>query len=44
LTCNYGINKITKDENCLFDLKRICRAHNQGIKKLLVEADKTIRR
>lgn len=42
LTCDYGINKITKDTNSLFGLKRICRSHNNSIGKLLIEAYKTI--
>jgi peptidoglycan/xylan/chitin deacetylase (PgdA/CDA1 family) len=41
-TCDYGINKITKDPNSLFGLKRICRSHNSSIGKLLIEAFKTI--
>ena len=43
LTCDYGINQITKDPNSLFGLKRICRSHNQSIRKVLAEANKTIR-
>lgn len=42
LTCDYGINNITKDPDCLFGLKRICRSHNQSMGKFLIEAFKTI--
>ena len=43
LTCDYGINRITRDNKCLFGLKRICRSHNHRIGKLLTEAYKTVR-
>ena len=42
LTCNYGINKITRCPSCLYGLKRICREHNSGIGSLLKEAYKTV--
>lgn len=35
LSCKYGLNKITKDPDCLFGLKRIARSHNRSIGKLL---------
>lgn len=44
LTCNFGINVISKDKDCLFELKRICRAHNQSIEKVLTEGMKTIKK
>jgi peptidoglycan/xylan/chitin deacetylase (PgdA/CDA1 family) len=44
LTCDYGLNRITKDKDTLFSLKRICRSHKYSIDKLLEDADKTIKR
>lgn len=44
LTCNFGINVISKDKDCLYELKRICRAHNQSIEKVLTEGMKTIKK
>jgi peptidoglycan/xylan/chitin deacetylase (PgdA/CDA1 family) len=43
LSCMYGINKITRDPECLYDLKRICRSHGVSVEKLLENAAKTIR-
>ncbi|SHO43349.1 polysaccharide deacetylase family protein [Anaerocolumna xylanovorans] len=43
LTCDYGINKITKDKETLYHLKRICRSHNYPIDELLEDVRKTIR-
>jgi peptidoglycan/xylan/chitin deacetylase (PgdA/CDA1 family) len=40
LSCKYGINIITKDPEKLFGLKRICRSHRYGIRKLLKEVMK----
>lgn len=40
LTCDYGINKISRNIGNLFGLKRICRAHGMPIGKLLKEAAK----
>lgn len=44
LTCNFGINVISKDKECLYEMKRICRAHNQSIEKVLTEGMKTIKK
>lgn len=44
LTCNFGINVISKDKDCLYELKRICRAHNQSIETVLTEGMKTIKK
>ncbi|WOO38058.1 polysaccharide deacetylase family protein [Anaerocolumna sp. AGMB13020] len=44
LTCDYGLNRISKDKDTLFSLKRICRSHNYPIDKLLEDAEKTIKR
>ena len=43
LSCQYGINAIKKDPERLFGLKRICRSHGYNMKKLLKEAQKTIK-
>ena len=44
LSCKYGINIISRtDTPDLYGLKRICRAHDQPLGKLLQEAYKTIR-
>lgn len=43
LSCNYGVNLITKDPDSLFRLKRICRSHGQGVSKLIKEGLKTIK-
>ena len=43
LTCNYGVNVITRDPGCLYGLRRICREHGVSAKKALGEAMKTLR-
>lgn len=43
LTCDYGINIISKDPETLYGLKRICRVHNVTLQKALQEAMKTVR-
>jgi peptidoglycan/xylan/chitin deacetylase (PgdA/CDA1 family) len=43
LTCDYGVNLVTRDPECLFRLKRICRSHNHTAESLLEEAYKTIK-
>jgi peptidoglycan/xylan/chitin deacetylase (PgdA/CDA1 family) len=44
LTVKYGVNVISRDDpDTLFNLKRICRSHNQGIKKLLKDGMETLR-
>jgi len=43
LSCDYGVNLITKDKNELYDLKRIARSHGHSIEKLLPEAMKTLK-
>jgi peptidoglycan/xylan/chitin deacetylase (PgdA/CDA1 family) len=43
LSVKFGVNLITKDPEKLYDLKRICRSHNQGIKKLLKQGMETLR-
>lgn len=44
LTVTYGVNLITEgNPESLYDLKRICRSHNQGVKKLLKNAMDTLK-
>lgn len=43
LSCDYGVNLITKDPNGLFDLKRIARAHGQSVQKIIADAMKTLK-
>lgn len=35
LTCDFGINLITKDPDDLFELKRMCRSSNRGIGQVI---------
>lgn len=42
LSCDYGINLITKDPETLYGLKRVGRAHGASIEKVLQKAYKTI--
>ena len=43
LSCDYGVNLITKDANGLYGLRRICRSHGQSVEKVLTEAIKTLK-
>jgi hypothetical protein len=44
LTVQYGVNVIKPDKpEKLYGLKRICRAHNQSIQKMIKEGMKTIK-
>lgn len=43
LTCDYGVNIITKDKNVLYGLKRVCRVHGVPIKSGLKEVMKTLK-
>ena len=43
LTCNYGVNIIDRDPECLYNLRRVCRSHNQSAKKMLKEAMETLK-
>lgn len=42
LSCDYGVNVITRDPDCLWKLKRICRAHHQPVRELLPMAYETL--
>jgi peptidoglycan/xylan/chitin deacetylase (PgdA/CDA1 family) len=43
LTCTYGVNVINKNPECLYELKRIGRSHNEGIAKLIQDAMLTLK-
>lgn len=43
LSCDYGVNIISKNPDDLFCLKRICRSHNRPVGKLIAEAMKTLK-
>ncbi len=43
LTCTYGVNVINKNLECLYELKRIGRSHNEGIAKLIQDAMLTLK-
>ncbi len=43
LTCDYGVNIITKDSEVLYNLKRVCRVHGVPIKTGLKEVMKTLK-
>lgn len=40
LTCDWGVNHITRDPDCLYRLGRICRSHNQSLQSVLQRAMK----
>lgn len=42
-TCKFGGNVINNDPDTLYSLKRIRRAHNQSIKKMLKEGMATVK-
>ncbi|MBR4703926.1 MAG: polysaccharide deacetylase family protein [Oscillospiraceae bacterium] len=43
LTCDFGMNLLDRDPDCLFGLKRICRAHGADLAALLTEAENTLK-
>lgn len=43
LSCDYGVNRITRDPDCLWQLKRICRAHGHSAEELLPPALETVK-
>lgn len=43
LTCDFGINELTRDPDCLFGLRRICRSHGANLDALLAEAAETLK-
>ena len=42
LTCDFGVNRITHDPDCLRGMKRICRSHGIELESLLEEAYATL--
>jgi Predicted xylanase/chitin deacetylase len=43
LSCRYGVNLINNNPDKLFGLKRMCRAHNHNICKLIKEGMETLK-
>jgi len=43
LSCDYGVNILSRDPDCLWALKRICRSHGHSAESLLEEAFETIK-
>jgi peptidoglycan/xylan/chitin deacetylase (PgdA/CDA1 family) len=44
LTCDFGVNLLTRDPDCLYGLKRICRSHGADLEALLDQAYETLKR
>ncbi len=44
LTCDFGMNRLTRDPDCLRRMKRICRSHGADLEKLLAHARATLER
>ncbi len=42
LTCDFGMNRLSRDPDCLRGLKRICRSHGADLEKLLAQAEATL--
>lgn len=40
LSCDWGINRLTRDPACLYRLRRICRSHGQPLSAALERAYK----
>ena len=40
LTCDFGMNRLTGDPECLLGMKRICRSHGADLKALLDRAER----
>ena len=43
-TCDFGVNLLRRDPDCLFGLRRICRSHGADLAALLEEAQATLKR
>lgn len=43
LTCDYGVNIMTKNSEMLYGLKRVCRAHGVPLQKALRDVMKTLK-
>ena len=42
LTCDFGVNRLTHDPDCLRGMKRICRSHGAELEGLLAHAYATL--
>ena len=42
-TCDFGVNLLSRNPDCLFGLKRICRSHGADLAALLEEASNTLK-
>lgn len=43
LTCDFGVNLLTRDPDCLMGMKRICRSHGADLASLLKEATESLK-
>ena len=43
LTCDFGMNLLTRDPDCLMGMKRICRSHGADLASLLEEAGESLK-
>ena len=43
LTCDFGVNRLSPQEDCLFGLRRICRSHGADLPALLEQAYETLK-
>lgn len=43
LTCDFGMNLLTRDPDCLMGMKRICRSHGASLPALLDEANESLK-
>ena len=43
LTCDFGMNLLSRDPDCLMGLKRVCRSHGASLPALLAEANESLK-
>ncbi len=43
LTCDFGMNLLTRDPDCLMAMKRICRSHGADLPALLAQANESLK-
>lgn len=43
LSCDYGVNIVTRDTSCLYGLKRICRVHGVSAQKSILGGMQTLK-
>ena len=43
LTCDFGMNLLTRDPDCLMGMKRVCRSHGADLDALLDEAYESLK-